>query len=162
VPAIDEKGTFGMRKRGVVPLLLFCASVGVSQAASAALGGSIVTVQNDELHMHAARRVASQTGYDVHELTLPSGTVVREFVAPTGTVFAVDWHGPFKPDLNQLLAEYFPRLVAAGQQRHGDHRRLSVHAPDLVIDSGGRMRGFAGRAYLPALVPATVAIADIR
>jgi hypothetical protein len=112
--------------------------------------------------MHATRRVASQIGYEVHELALPSGTVVREFVAASGKVFAVAWQGPFKPDLNQLLGPSFDRLVAAGRRPHGDHRMLSVHAADLVIESGGRMRGFAGRAYLPALVPASVYSGDIR
>jgi hypothetical protein len=126
------------------------------------LGGSSDTVQTDEAQMRAARRLASHTGHDVHELVLGSGTVVREFVGPTGVVFAVTWQGPIKPDLNQLLGAYFPRLVAAGQSPHGDHRSLSLQAADLVIESGGRMRGFAGRAYLPALVPAGVDVGEIR
>jgi hypothetical protein len=34
--------------------------------------------------------------------------------------------------------------------------------PDLIVESGGRMRNFAGRAYLPNLVPAAVSAGDIR
>ncbi|HUL63702.1 MAG TPA: DUF2844 domain-containing protein [Burkholderiaceae bacterium] len=131
--------------------------------AGAALGGALDTVNTDEVALQAVRRVASRAAaHEVHELTLASGTVVREFVARSGTVFAVAWQGPFKPDLNQLLGAYFPRLVAAGQMRHADHRALAVHAPDLVIESGGRMRAFAGRAYLPEMVPATLSVGEIR
>jgi len=131
--------------------------------ASAALGGAVDTVNADEVKLQAVRHVArSAATHEIHELTLASGTVVREFVAPSGAVFAVTWQGPFKPDLNQLLGAYFPRLVAAGQMRHADHRALSVHAPDLVIESGGRMRAFTGRAYLPEMVPATVSVGELR
>jgi hypothetical protein len=130
--------------------------------AAAALGGAVTTVQSDVQTMRATRRVATHTGYDVHELTLASGTVVREFVGPAGTVFGVAWQGPIKPDLERLLGAGFPRLVAAARVPHGDHRSLAVRDPDLVVESGGRMRNFAGRAYLPGLVPPSVSLADIR
>lgn len=145
-----------------VASILACACCAASLPASAALGGSVDSVKADESQMKAARRVAGRAGYEVHEMTLPTGTVVREFVGNAGTVFAVAWQGPLQPDLNALLGAYFPRFVAAGQVAHGGHRRLEVRAADLVIDSGGKMRAFAGRAYLPALVPANVAIEEIR
>jgi hypothetical protein len=142
--------------------LPFLFAIGAGPA-SAALGGALDTVNADEVKLQAVRRVASSAAtHQVHELTLASGTVVREFVGPSGTVFAVAWQGPFKPDLNQLLGTYFPRLVAAGQMRHADHRALAVRAPDVVIESGGRMRAFTGRAYLPEMVPATLSLGDIR
>ncbi|HTT12229.1 MAG TPA: DUF2844 domain-containing protein [Burkholderiaceae bacterium] len=142
--------------------LLAAAGLATSPAA-AALGGAATTLQDDAVKLQAVQHVtSSRAGYAVHELTLNSGTVVREFLAPSGAVFAVTWRGPFKPDLSQLLGDYFPRVVAAGRQRHADHRMLAVHAPDLVIESGGRMRAFAGRAYLPELVPATVSLGAIR
>jgi hypothetical protein len=148
--------------RAVASSFLLCAGVCVSLPTLATLGGTVDTVQGDGLSMHATRHVATHASYDVHELALGSGTLVREFVAPSGVVFGVAWQGPIKPDLNQLLGAQFPRMVAAAQSPHGDHRTLSVHAADLVIDSGGRMRSFAGRAYLPALVPAGVPVGHIR
>ena len=151
-----------MQSNSVISVILLCGAVGMSQACWAALGGSLDTVQADEAHMRATRQNASRPGYGVHELFLPSGTVVREFTTSSNTVFAVTWQGPFKPDLRQLLGEHFERLVAAGQRPHGDHRSLKVHESDLVIESAGRMRSFTGRAYLPALVPAGVSIGDIR
>ena len=112
--------------------------------------------------MRATRHVATHTGYDVHELTLGSGTVVREFVGPAGTVFGVAWQGPIKPDLQRLLGAGFERFVAAARVPHGDHRSLSVRDPDLIVESAGRMRNFTGRAYLPGQVPPSVSVADIR
>ena len=142
--------------------ILACACCAASLPASAALGGTVDSVRADESQMQAVRHVAPRAGYEVHEMTLATGTVVREFVGSSGTVFAVAWHGPLQPDLNALLGAYFPRFVAAGQAAHGGHRRLEVRDADLVIDSGDKVRAFAGRAYLPALVPANVAIEEIR
>ena len=147
---------------GIVSPALFGLALVLSQSSWASLGGTIDTVQADQASMHATRRLASRASYSVHELVLDSGTVVREFAAPSGTVFAVTWQGPIKPDLNQLLGAHFPRLVAAGNSAHGSHRALRVQDPDLVIESGGRMRAFTGRAYLPALVPAGVPLGDIQ
>jgi hypothetical protein len=60
--------------------------------ASATLGQPETTVQNDIAHAHASLKSSQdRTGYRVHEIQLPSGTVMREFVAPNGTVFAVAW-----------------------------------------------------------------------
>ena len=39
---------------------------------------------------------------------------------------------------------------------------LLVSNVDLVIESGGKMRSFAGHAYLPAIVPANVYASEIR
>jgi hypothetical protein len=110
----------------------------------------------------ALRLSTTRASWEVHEATLASGTVVREFVAPNGIVFAVSWQGPIKPDLSQLLGEHFATLVAAGQRPHGDHRSVRVQTADLVIESGGKMRGFVGRAYLPAQLPDGMSIGDIR
>src|ERR1039458_677209 len=92
-----------MNGRALAASALLCAGVGVALPTQATLGGTVDTVQGDVLDMHATRRVAMHAGYVVHELTLASGTVVREFVGPSGVVFGVAWQGPIKPDLNQLL-----------------------------------------------------------
>ncbi len=134
----------------------------ITPSAFAALGGTLETVQADRAQMRATLRLASHTGYQVHELVLASGTAVREYATAAGQVFGVAWQGPVKPDLSQLLGASFPRLVAAGQLPHAGHRLLTLQAPDLVIESSGGMRNFSGMAYLPALLPATVAPGDIR
>jgi hypothetical protein len=135
-------------------------------AAFATLGGDVTTVTTDQTQMQATRHVASVGPYTVHDITLPSGTAVREYVGPSGTVFGVAWQGPFMPDLAQLFGGYFNEFVAganAVHAAHGAHRGpLSVSQADLVVQSTGRMRAFIGRAYLPQQVPAGVSIDDIK
>ncbi|MFC5499428.1 DUF2844 domain-containing protein [Caenimonas terrae] len=148
-------------RRRVLPLLL-ALLVLAPLSSRASLGGTSDTVQADQASMRATRRVANRTGYAVHEMVLASGTVVREFASPSGVVFGVAWQGPVKPDLSQLLGVHFDRLAAAGQRPHGGHRALRVQEPDLVIESGGRMRAFSGRAYLPDQLPAGVTAGEIQ
>ena len=137
------------------------ASCVLSFSAFAALGQSVVTVDNDQARMHAVARTAStQTAYSVHTMTLPSGTLVREYVAANGVVFGVAWDGPTLPDLKSLLGASFDQYVAAGAVRRGTP--LAVSGSDLVVYSGGHLRAFSGYAYLPQAVPAGVDVGVIQ
>jgi hypothetical protein len=114
-------------------------------------------VEDDRAQLQGSLVTTATTSHTVHEIQLPTGTVVREFVAPSGTVFAVSWHGPFVPDLRQLLGSYFPALVEAAQARRPRgpaHRGLLLQTPGFVVEAGGHMRALFGRAYVPELVPA--------
>lgn len=123
--------------------------------AQATLGEPLTSVATAQTQLRTASAKVAQRGtHRLHQATLESGTVVREFTDANGLVFAVAWQGPFKPNLQVLLGSHFPRLVAAGKQPHPDHRRLAVRDTDLVIESTGRPRAFSGLAYLPARVPA--------
>lgn len=128
----------------------------------AALGGTVGTVQADQQHMKGTLRVSAQAGYTLHEIQDASGTSVREFVSPSGTVFAVAWDGPLTPDLHQLLGTYFNRLQQAAQVKRARRAPLVIHDEDLVIEAGGHMRSFRGRAYLPQLAPAGVDLQSIK
>jgi hypothetical protein len=55
--------------------------------------------------------------------------------------------------------EYATALAALNHP--GLHRSLRVALPELIVESGGHLRAYAGRAYLPALVPAGVPAADL-
>jgi len=101
-----------------------------------------------------AHSVTSQAAYTVHLITLPSGTVVREYVAGNGIVFGVAWEGPTLPDLKATLGEAFDRYVAATAMRRTTP--LAVSSDALVVFSAGHLRAFAGYAYLPQAVPAGV------
>ncbi|MET3229190.1 UNVERIFIED_ORG: hypothetical protein ABIC54_001364 [Burkholderia sp. 1263] len=101
-----------------------------------------------------AHSVTSQAAYTVHLITLPSGTVVREYVAGNGIVFGVAWEGPTLPDLKATLGEAFDRYVAANAMRRTTP--LAVSNDALVVFSAGHLRAFAGYAYLPQAVPAGV------
>ena len=144
---------------------LLAAVAGVAAAfalpAAASLGGDEATVAADHTVLEGKMKVARVQRYAVHEIAAPSGTVVREFVSPAGKVFAVSWSGPTMPDLRQVLGPYFDTYVAAVQQRKA-RGPVNVVLPGLVVHSGGRMRAFAGKAYLPDAVPAGVQSEEIR
>jgi hypothetical protein len=136
----------------------------ISQAAAlpalAALGEDASTVEADRVHMKGELRVVPEDGYAIHEISMPSGTIVREYVAPSGKVFGVSWRGPTMPDLRQTLGSHFDEAAAAAGSPHGGHHHLIVEKPDLVLHSGGHMRAFIGRAYVPGLLPAGIS-ADV-
>lgn len=92
-------------------------------------------------------------GYTDIARTLESGTVVHEFVDATGSVFAVTWSGPFKPDLKTLLGRHFDAL-AAGGQRGGQRGSPDGKGDGAVVQSGGHMGAFEGRAWIPSRLPA--------
>ena len=96
----------------------------------------------------------------MHELQLPSGTVLREYAAG-GNVFAVAWNGPTMPNLKQILGQYFPEFVAGVAAGPVNHRHLQLQRGDLIVQSSGRMRAFAGRAYLATHLPAGVSADDV-
>ncbi|WP_429288133.1 DUF2844 domain-containing protein [Paraburkholderia sp. GAS206C] len=136
-----------------------CAMLGaicaLSSPAQAALGQKVSSISSDQAVMHAiSHSSTSQSAYTVHLMTLSSGTVVREYVAPNGTVFGVAWEGPTLPDLKTTLGAAFDQYVAATATRRATP--LAVSNSDLVVFSGGHLRAFAGHAYLPQAVPAGV------
>ncbi len=135
-------------------------------AAFAALGGNAASVQADSAHMRGALMIPVRAGsYTVHEIRMGTGTVVREYVSGVGSVFAVAWQGPVLPDLRQLLGPYFDqyaqaaRAARAGRSGHGP---LVIEERGLVVHLGGRPRAFAGKAFLPDLLPAGVQPETIR
>lgn len=129
----------------------------------AALGGHATSVQADQAKMKAAVRPGSSLAqYSVHEFQTPDGITIKEFVTNSGTVFAVSWQGPFMPDLQQLLGQYFSNYVNAARSKRGGHHQLTLSQPGLVIHSQGHMRAFSGQAYLPSKLPAGVTPAELQ
>ena len=123
------------------------------------LGGDAASVEADRQQMNATVVTAPAGTHTRYELHTPSGTVVTEYLAPSGLVFAIVWKGPALPDLRQALGPYFPRYVAAATQ--GPGQRV-VEQADFVIYAGGHMRAFLGRAYLPQSLPQGMSVEDIR
>jgi hypothetical protein len=87
-------------------------------------------------------------------MKMPSGTLVREFVAPNGKVFGVAWQGPWLPDFRQLLGDYFEPVMQAPRADRHTRGPLTVRNAGVVFHSAGHMRSFSGRAYVPELLPA--------
>ena len=145
---------------GVVPALLlgsaFCAP------AWAALGDAVGSVTSDSQVLAARAQVAKHAAFTVQELHTPTGAVIRDFITPSGVVFAVSWRGPFKPSMALLLGRYFGDYARAPRSPGSTRSRLVIEQPQLVVHAGGHMRSFAGIAYVPQLLPAHVTEADLQ
>lgn len=122
------------------------------------------SVQEDSVHIKASSRLTQTQSYTIHELRSATGVVVREYAAPSGMIFAVAWQGPSMPDMKQLLGTHFEEFqkAAQAQNRRGGHGPLIIQEPGLVVELGGHMRSFRGRAYLPEQIPSDVRNEEIR
>jgi Protein of unknown function (DUF2844) len=134
----------------------------VTLPAYASLGGDATSVDTDVQTLKAQSRATPGGGYTINELTLPSGTVVHEYVSADAKVFAVTWKGPTPPNLAQTLGDYYQQFKTATATSHADHHHLSVNSSTLVARSGGHMRAWSGRAYVPALLPPNFSLDDIK
>ena len=139
-------------------LLLLC----VSLSAAATLGEDVRSVAADQAQMEAALEITGAGKFSLHQLRLPTGTVVREYVSPSGMVFAVTWRGPVPPDLQQVLGRFFEDYAAAVRPQDAGSGSRGVQRTGLVAQSGGHMRAFFGRAYLQQMLPRGVTIEEIR
>jgi Protein of unknown function (DUF2844) len=97
----------------------------------------------------------------VHDLQTASAVAVREYVSPSGKVFAVTWHGSASPDLRQLLGTHFEEFRQALQSRPPGHGPVAIRVSGMVVQLGGHMRDFVGRAYLTDEMPAGVRAEEI-
>jgi hypothetical protein len=110
-------------------------------------------------------RVTSNSSFTVHELRAATGTTIREYVSQSGKVFGVAWDGPTLPDLRQVLGVYFaPYMQAAqaAQKKRAGRGPRRIEEPTFVVEQSGHPRAFAGRAYVPQMVPAGSGPEDIR
>jgi hypothetical protein len=139
---------------------LLCVLLFAGGAAQAHLGGTQASVQADGVAWQApAAAATSGARFTVFTHTTPEGVKVRQFVSITGLVFAVAWDGPVLPDMERLLGDLFPLYQNALQQRK---RSVRVDTPALSLESGGMMRAFVGRAYLPGQLPAGVNAVELQ
>jgi hypothetical protein len=129
----------------------------------ATLGEPASSIADDVRTMRSASAIRSERSlYTVHEMRTDAGVIVREYSGADGTVFAVTWSGPTKPNLAQLLGRHFQRYQAAGRTPGASHRRSTLRDSDLVVQSSGHLRAFNGLAYLPQSVPPGVDIKELQ
>ena len=160
----------GMHSETAARILLSCLVLALPFRAWAVLGDTAASVLNDQARMKGTLRSVDNRTYVMHEITAPSGMVVREFVSPQGAVFGVAWEGQFPPDLRQLLGPYYQQAQKAqeksrqeGSQQPRQRRApIVVETPGLVLYETGHTRSFHGQAYIPQLVPPGVQAGDIR
>ncbi|MEM5371393.1 DUF2844 domain-containing protein [Paraburkholderia azotifigens] len=148
--------------------LLAAVACANSLSANAALGTSptyTATVRASATQA-VMRMSATAVPYTVNEATLADGTLVREYVGQSGTVFAVTWHGPHMPDLSALLGSYFAGYLETVNQQHAQQGSAfgpaTVQRSDVVVQTGGHMGSYVGRAWLPTGLPAGMSSDDIQ
>jgi hypothetical protein len=135
----------------LLPAADACAALGDTMA-SARLGTSAAPVPllNGAVQMRTQRDAG--------------GTTVNEYASSTGQIFAYTWQGPTIPDLPALLGAYdasYRAGAAEGLTGSHDLHASRVARSDVVVESGGQMRSYVGRAWLPATLPAGVTPADL-
>lgn len=155
-----------MNRHGVMPLCLagaFCFCCGQAEAT---LGEPAITIAKDRKALSGlSRKLVSNARYRMQEMA--SGTtsaVIREYVSPSGVVFAVAWNGLVQPDLKVLLGSYHEDYSKAlyRRARNPGRREMKLASDRLVVETWGHMRNLQGRAYLPALLPEGVNLDEIR
>jgi hypothetical protein len=146
--------------------LIALLTTGLPSAAAAALGGSAASVDADRVKIQGALiTIVRNDAFTLHEMRSATGTTVREYVSPAGTVFAVSWEGPWMPDLQQVLGAYFAgyqRAAPETRAKRRAHGPMTVRDGDLVVQTGGHPRAFSGRAFVQSLLPPGVAADAIR
>lgn len=144
-------------------LLIILSSVGWSSGAVASLGNKLPTIEADRAHLSASANSETLGTATIHTLTSPNGGIVKEYAATDGTIFAVSWKGPARPDLRQLLGD---RFSAMSSERHPGRRYMqrivTMRRPTLVILSQGHPGAFFGFAYDPSLVPSGFSLDALR
>jgi Protein of unknown function (DUF2844) len=149
----NHPGAAWRRPLSALALLLLCA------VAHAGLGGTFDARGQDQTAAGASSLQTTLAGATCYTLLQANGVTIRQYVNASGTVFGVGWDGPLLPDFRRLLGAHFE---AFAQAQRTQSRRISVHRPTLVLDAGGMMRSFSGRAYLPDQLPPTLSSQDIR
>ena len=169
-----KKDLGSIQSRGWIPGLRIPATalmmVVIALPAWASLGGDSSTIQADQVHMQGTRSMSSGQSsagqsYTVQEIRAANGTAVREYLSPEGKVFALAWNGPRMPDLRQLLGGYFEQYRAAVQAKSGlrmTREPVLIDEAGLVVQIGGRVRSYTGRAYIPEMLPQGVRAEEIQ
>jgi hypothetical protein len=146
--------------------LAWCLGAGLLAAGpvQAGLGLDAASVRADAAELAATTESTEAADYIIAEIESDSGMRIREFSNRAGVIFAVAWSGPAPPNLQRLLGAHFADFAAAvsALDHPGRRRSLRVSTQELVVEIGGHLRAYAGRAYLPRLIPAGVSAVELR
>jgi hypothetical protein len=143
----------------ILPLIFLHSTV------SHAVLGEIAESANSPSRMPSAFSARSEIRDSYTVRTTQSDTTsVREFISPSGVVFAVAWSGLANPDLSILLGSYNGEYENALKNTHRKHgrRSRSVQSDRVVVEHWGHMRSLGGRAYDPSHVPGGVSLEEIQ
>ncbi|WP_429302994.1 DUF2844 domain-containing protein [Paraburkholderia sp. GAS199] len=131
-----------------------------SADARAELGGTMPPESGSSM---PASRALLNGALRVRTFTDAGQTTINEYATNSGQIVAYTWQGPTMPDLRGLLGRHADSYHAGAVPATGGNLHASrVARPDVVVESGGPMRGYVGRAWLPAALPAGVSADDLR
>jgi hypothetical protein len=122
----------------------------------AALGDNVSSVETDAQALHGKHVMVNKTSYNLHQITMNDGSLVKEYVSPAGIVFGVSWQGHFIPNLQQLLGTYMTNLQQGQRTNWVRRRSVTIQGDNFVFFSLGHLRYFHGLAYVPGLIPANL------
>jgi hypothetical protein len=152
-----------IRRACVRGCAVLVAGMGVATSAHAGLGEHSATVVRDQKVIGAnADHVTRAALYDLHELTAPSGAVLREYVSRDGAVFAVSYRGLSMPNLQAILGTGHAHYVRAARAGQRNHHVVNVASADINIRVRKLQRGVEVAANLPAQIPNGVTIPSLR
>ncbi|RKE35136.1 uncharacterized protein DUF2844 [Paraburkholderia sp. BL23I1N1] len=139
----------------IMVVAVLCASTD----ARAELGGTMPSQANSTA---AAPQILLNGALRLRTMTDAGNTTVNEYATNTGEIIAYTRQGPTMPDLRALLGPYADsyRTGAASSAPDGNLHASRVIRPDVIVESGGPMRGYVGRAWLPAALPPGVTAGD--
>ena len=131
----------------------------------AALGQSVASVERDRAAMGGQGQSRPSKGYSIETITV-AGMTIKEYVSSDGIVFAVAWRGIGAPDLPLLFGSYMDEyregLMALKNRKPRIRKPMVLKTAHLVVERAGHARSMWGRAFIPALLPATIAPEDIQ
>jgi hypothetical protein len=144
-----------------VMALAALAALAASAGARAELGG--------QMSSQTTSASAPQTRFNgalrVRTFIDAGSTTINEYATSTGRIVAYTWAGPTMPDLHALLGNYvdsYKTGAAALAAGNGNLHASRVARPDVIVESGGPMRSYVGRAWLPAGLPPGVVADDLQ
>ncbi len=153
----------------IFALLAFLWQAAPALGLAAGLGESAHSLPSDRKVQGATQNPvgSSASPYSLYTVTTDGGTSVNEYASSQGTIFAVTWHGPMPPNLQQLFGTYYAQYQAAtaaassagGSQSDRRHQNLSKDG--LVVTATARQRYYRGRAFVRSLVPTGVVVDDL-
>jgi hypothetical protein len=138
--------------------ILFACGTLAAPLAHAALGDPAAATRS------TASLVLNGAAYE-RSYTDAGGTTLHEYSNAVGQIFAYTWNGPTAPDLHALLGGRYASYSDAATQMRA--MRVNLHAQhvassDVIVESGGAMRAYLGRAWLPGQMPGGVSISDLQ
>ncbi len=146
----------------IVGMVALAASHLVFPQAYAALGEDVASVASDQVRMQAKLQILNRDSYAIHELQMPTGAKVREFVGHGGKVFAVSWSGGWRPNLRDILGAHYEQFIEGSRGRRVTRGPVRIALPGMVVVMVGHQRNFFGQVCLTDLLPPGLRPEDVR